>query len=301
MNDELGALAAFVTVAELRSFTRAASKLGSSQSALSHKIRRLEDRLGLKLLTRTTRSVAPTEAGQRLLETLIPALQGINEQLTSLSLESDQPSGLIRITSADHVAETVVWPGLKRLLRTYPALRVELNVENEFVDIVAAGYHAGVRLGGNVAKDMVAIPISAPQQLVVVGAPSYLRRYTIPVTPHELERHACINRRMPSLGSYQAWEFAKNGEHVRVPVSGQLSMNRPEMIVAAVLDGFGLALMLESQVTTFIDDGKLVRVLEDWCLPLPAYYLYYPSIRQVTPGFRALVNALRFPSSQADW
>lgn len=294
MNDKLGALAAFVTVSEMRSFTRAATKLGTSQSALSHKIRRLEERIGIKLLTRTTRSVAPTEAGQRLLETLVPALEGIDQQLVALSLDPESPSGLIRISSADHVAETVVWPVLRSLLKAFPALQIELNVENQFVDIVAAGYHAGIRLGGNVAKDMVAVQISAPQQLVLVGAPVYFATRARPVIPQHLEQHACINRRMPSLDGFQEWEFAREGERATVRVRGQLAMNRPEMIITATLEGFGLAFLLESQVAALLANGKLVRVLDDWCTALPAYYLYFPAIRQVTPGFQALVNALRY-------
>lgn len=294
MNDELGALAAFVAVAEERSFTRAAARLDTSQSALSHKIRRLEDRLGLKLLTRTTRSVAPTDAGRRLLATLVPALDGINEQLATLAHDSGQPAGLIRISSADHVAESIVWPAVGQLLARHPALQVEINVENEFVDIVAAGYHAGVRLGGNVAKDMIAVQISAPQRQMVVAAPAYLSERPAPTTPDELAGHACINRRMPSLGGYQAWSFARQGRQLRVRVDGPVALNRPEMILTAALEGVGLALMLASQVTQQLEAGTLVSVLDDWCPPLPAYYLYYPAIRQVTPGFQALVDALRY-------
>jgi len=294
MNDELGALAAFVAVARERSFTRAAARLDTSQSALSHKIRRLEDRLGLKLLTRTTRSVAPTDAGQRLLDTLVPALDGINGQLEALAHDAGQPSGLIRISSADHAAETIVWPAVARLLAGHPALRVEITVENELVDIVAAGYHAGVRLGSNVAKDMIAVQISAPQRQVVVGSPAYLRSRPAPVTPEELTGHACINRRMPSQGGLHGWQFTRNGRSLRVRVDGQLALNRPEMIVSAALDGFGLALMLDSQVADLVAQGRLVRLLDDWCPPLPSYFLYYPAIRQVTPGFQALVEALRY-------
>lgn len=294
MQDELGALAAFVAVADAKSFTRAAGKLGTSQSALSHKIRRLEGRLGVKLLTRTTRSVAPTEAGYKLLKTLVPALEGIREELASLTDDVDAPSGTIRITTADHAAETLVWPVLKRVLRNHPNIAVELDVENGLVDIVTEGYNAGIRLGANVAKDMIAVPIGPPQRVVVVGSPAYLAERSEPVVPTDLAAHRCINRRLPTLGGSPAWEFAKDGRQVKVRTSGQLSTNRPELIVDAAVDGFGLALLLESQALSLVKTGVLVRVLEDWCPSLPGYHLYYPVSRQVTPAFQIVIDALRY-------
>ncbi|QEI08240.1 LysR family transcriptional regulator [Pigmentiphaga aceris] len=293
MQDELGALAAFVAVADARSFTRAAGKLGTSQSALSHKIRRLEARLGVKLLTRTTRSVAPTEAGHKLLATLAPALAGIKEQLVSLTDDVNKVSGTIRITTADHATETLIWPALKRILPAHPNLAVEIDVDNRFVDIVAEGYNAGVRLGANVDKDMIAVSIGPPQQKVVVGAPAYFARRGTPTVPADLSAHDCLNRKLPSLGGYPPWSFARDGRQVKVRVTGQLAFNRPELIADAAIDGFGVAYLFESQVSDAIKSGKLVCVLQDWCGSVPGYHLYYPMSRQVTPAFQVIIDALR--------
>ncbi|MFJ1301866.1 LysR family transcriptional regulator [Pseudomonadota bacterium AL_CKDN230030165-1A_HGKHYDSX7] len=294
MQDELGALAAFAAVAEARSFTKAAGKLGTSQSALSHKVRRLEARLGVKLLTRTTRSVAPTDAGLRLLATLAPALAGIKEQLASLSEDEARPSGVIRITSADHAAETLVWPRLRTVLPRHPGLRIELDVENELVDIVAEGYHAGIRLGANVAKDMVAVPIGPPQKVVVVGAPAYFARRPAPQHPQEVASHPCINRRMPTSGGMATWTFSKGTQSATLRVGGQLAFNRPELILEAAVDGFGLARLLETQAASHIAAGSLVTVLEEWCPSLPGYHLYYPRTRHMTPAFKVVLEALRY-------
>lgn len=293
MHDELGALAAFAAVAQARSFTKAAGKLGTSQSALSHKVRRLEARLGVKLLTRTTRSVAPTDAGRRLLETLAPALAGIREQLVSLTDDDAKPSGVVRITSADHAVESLVWPKLKGLLSEYSGITVELDVENELVDIVALGYNAGIRLGANVAKDMIAVPIGPPQKVVVVGAPSYFAKWPAPRVPQEIAAHRCIKRRMPTLGGVSAWEFSQGTQSTRLRVAGQLAFNRPEHILEAAVDGFGLARVLETQAASYIAAGTLVKVLEDWCPTLPGYHLYYPRTRQATPAFQLVVEAMR--------
>ncbi len=294
IKDELGSLAAFVAVAEACSFTRAAGKLGTSQSALSHKIRRLEARLGVRLLTRTTRSVAPTDAGHTLLETLRPSLDDISRQLASLTSRPDALAGNLRITSADHAAETIVWPVLQRLLPLHPDLNVELDVENGLVDIVAERYDAGIRLGHNVDKDMVAVPIGPPERTVVVASPAYFAAHPVPRTPADLAAHRCINRRMPTLGGPSAWSFEKDGKKMKVRVAGQLAFNRPEMILEAAVAGFGLACLLESQALALVRAGRLVRVLEDWCPVLPAYHLYYPSRRQNVPAFQLLVEALRY-------
>ncbi|WP_442964022.1 LysR family transcriptional regulator [Pseudomonas sp. MM211] len=294
MQDELGSLAAFVAVAQLNSFTRAAGRLGTSQSALSHKIRRLEGRLGIRLLSRTTRSVAPTEAGARLLETLGPALEDIHRQLGALTGAADQPAGTVRITSADHAAETIVWPAVHTLLSDYPDLNIELDVDNGFVDIVAERYDAGIRLGANLDKDMVAVPIGPPEQLVVVGAPSYFATYPKPETPFELSSHRCINRRLPTLGGASTWEFARDGQPLKVRVSGQLSLNRPELIIQAAMSGLGLACLLRSQVEAQIRAGSLLPILQQWCPSFAGYHLYYPSRRQNTAAFQLLVAALRY-------
>lgn len=292
--DELGSLAAFVAVAEARSFTKAAGRLGTSQSALSHTVRRLEQRLGIVLLRRTTRSVAPTEAGSRLLETLRPALEMIDAELGALTQAGDEVAGTIRITSADHAAETILWPALRQLLPRHPALTVEVNVDNAIVDIVAERYDAGIRLGRNVDKDMVAVPIGPAERLTVVASADYLARQPAPRAPDDLADHRCINRWLPSLGGIAAWRFSKDSQEVQARVSGQLACNRPELILQAALDGFGLAYLLASQVQQQVSDGRLVEVMADWCPSLPGYHLYFPTRRQRSPALRLLAEALRY-------
>ncbi len=292
--DELGDLAAFLSVAEERSFTRAAAKLGTSQSALSHTVRRLEARLGLRLLTRNTRSVAPTEAGERLMETLRPALDEIDGKLAALSHLREKPAGTIRITTSQHAAKTILWPILARLLPDYPDVKVELTLDPSMTDIVAERYDAGVRLGEQVAKDMIAVRIGPDLRMAVVAAPSYLAERPMPKTPHELTRHACINLRLPTLGGLYAWEFEKDGRELNVRVDGQLVFNEMPMILEAAMAGFGLAIALEDQAERQIADGRLVRVLTDWCPPFPGYHLYYPSRRQTTPAFAIVLEALRY-------
>ena len=296
--EELGDLTAFLAVAEERSFTRAAAKLGTSQSALSHTVRRLETRLGLRLLTRTTRSVAPTEAGERLVETLRPAFEDIDNKLAALTELRDKPAGTIRITTSAHAAEAILWPVLAGLLTDYPDIKVEMTVDNSLVDIVAERYDAGVRLGEQVAKDMIAVPIGPSLRMAVVGAPSYFARKAKPRTPHDLTDHNCINLRLPTLGGFYAWEFEKAGRELKVRVDGQLAFNDIHMILNAARDGFGLAILLEDHARDHIADGRLVRVLEDWCDPFSGYHLYYPSRRQPTPAFSVLVEALRYRGSR---
>ena len=290
MND----LQAFLAVARERSFTRAGAQIGVSQSALSHTIRGLEERLGLRLLTRTTRSVAPTEAGERLLRALGPAFDGIDATLAALSEFREKPSGTIRITAAEHAAETVLWPALERLLPAYPDIKVEVDVDNTLTDIVAGRYDAGIRFGEQVAKDMVAVRVGPEMQMAVVGAPSYFAEHPPPGTPQELTGHACINLRLPTLGGLYAWEFEKGGRELRVRVEGQLVFNTAPLLLKAALAGFGLAFMFEEQVRDHLADGRLIRVLADWCPSFPGYHLYYPSRRQLAPAFALLVDALRY-------
>jgi DNA-binding transcriptional LysR family regulator len=294
--EDLGDLTAFVAVAEDRSFTRAAARLGTSQSAISQTVRRLEGRLGLRLLTRTTRSVAPTSAGERLLASLRPALDEIDNQLAAISELRDKPAGTIRITTSQHAADAVLWPALERLLPDYPDVSVELSVDSGFRDIVADRFDAGVRLGEHVDKDMVAVPISPPLRMAVVGAPAYFARRERPRKPHDLTGHNCINMRFPTLGGLYAWEFEKAGREVQVRVGGQITFNEPRLIVTAACAGLGLAFILEGHVQQQLADGRLVRVLADWCPPFAGYHLYYPSRRHLSPAFALLVGALKYRS-----
>jgi len=292
--DELGDLSAFLAVAEARSFTRAAAKLGTSQSAVSHTIKRLEARLGLRLLTRTTRSVAPTEAGERLIETLRPALDDIDERLAALSALREKPAGTIRINTSEHAAEMVLWPRLTRFLRDYPDIKVELTIEHGFTDIVAGRYDAGVRLGEQVARDMIAIPIGPEMRMAAVATPEYFARRKKPKTPQDLAAHECINIRFTTSGGLYAWEFEKNGRELKVRVEGQLAFNNGGLCLKAAMDGFGLAFVPEDRILAHVREGRLVRVLSDWCAPFPGFHLYYPSRRQHSPAFALLVEALRY-------
>jgi DNA-binding transcriptional LysR family regulator len=292
--DKLGDLAAFLAVAEERSFTRAAAKLGTSQSALSHTVRRLEARLGLRLLTRTTRSVAPTDAGEKLIETLRPALDEIDGRLAALTELREKPAGTIRITTGETAAESVLLPALVRLLPGYPDIKVELTIDYRLADIVAEGYDAGVRLGEQVAKDMIAVPIGPDIRFAVVGARTYLAGRLPPQTPQDLVGHSCINLRLPTYGGLYAWEFEKAGRKLNVRVEGQLVFNTASLIVKAALAGMGLACLPQHVVQGAIDDGRLVRVLGDWCPPFAGYHLYYPSRRQQAPAFALLAEALRY-------
>jgi DNA-binding transcriptional LysR family regulator len=288
-----GDLAAFVAVAEERSFTRAAAKLGTSQSALSYTVRRLEERLGIRLLNRTTRSVAPTEGGERLLRTLRPAFDQIDTQLATLGELRDKPSGTIRITANDHAADTLLWPAVSRLLPAYPDIRVEIDVDYGLTDIVTERYDAGVRFGDQVAKDMIAVRIGPDLSMAVVGAPSYFAARPEPKSPKDLVNHACINFRQPSAGGLYAWEFEKRGRELRVRVDGQLVFNRIPPMLSAARAGFGLAYLPDDVVEADIAQGRLKRVLSDWCPPFSGYHLYYPSRLQPSPAFALLVNALR--------
>jgi len=292
--EELLDLNAFLAVAQEKSFTRAAARLGTSQSALSHTIRRLETTLGVRLLMRTTRSVAPTQAGERLLATLGPALESIATELAALGDLRDKPSGTIRITTSEHAAITVIWPVLERFLPNYPDIQVELATDSAFSDIVAERFDAGVRLGEALARDMIAVRIGPDLSMVVVGSPDYLRRHPAPRTPHDLARHRCINQRMLSSGGLYAWELAREERELRVRVEGQLTFNSTGLAITAALAGFGLAFVMKDLVAAHLRTGRLVQVLPEWSQPFAGYHLYYPSRRQPSAAFSLLVDALRY-------
>lgn len=287
-------LVAFVAVARGGSFTKAAAQLGVSQSALSHTIRALETRLGVRLLTRTTRSVSPTEAGDRLLATVAPRLDEIEAEVAALSEMRDKPAGNIRISAAGHAATNVVWPKLEKFLPDFPDIKVELIVNYGLIDIVAERFDAGVRLGDQVAKDMIAVRIAPDLRMAVVGAPSYFAKHSPPTTPQDLASHACICMRLPTYGGLYTWEFERKGHEVNVRVEGQLIFNTSAQIVTAVLAGFGLAYVPEDMVEDHIAAGRLIRVLTNWCPYFPGYHLYFASRRQSSPAFALLVDALRY-------
>ncbi len=293
---DLNDLLAFLAVARERSFTRAAAQLGVSQSALSQTLRGLEARLGLRLLTRTTRSVAPTEAGERLLLAVGPALDEIDAGLAALSELRERPAGTIRITTHEHAASVILLPALAKLLPDYPDINVELVIDYGLTDIVAERYDAGVRSGEMVAKDMIAVRIGPDMRMAVVGAPSCFARQPAPRTPQDLTVHCCINLRLPTRGGLYAWEFGKDGRELRVRVEGQLVFNTASLALQAAMAGLGLAYLPEEQVQAHLEAGQLVRVLTDWCEPFPGYHLYYPSRRQPTPAFAVIVDALRYRS-----
>lgn len=289
-------LAAFIAVAREQSFTRAAAKLGVSQSALSHTITGLEKRLGIRLLTRNTRSVSPTEAGERLLGTVGPRMDEIEAELAALGDFREKPAGTIRITAGEHAAEAMLWPTLEKLLPDYPDIHVEIVVDYGLTDIVAERYDAGIRLGEQVAKDMIAVRIGPDMRMAVVGTPGYFERRPRPLIPQALTEHACINLRLPTYGGVYAWEFEKDGREIRVRVEGQLVFNNVALRLSAARAGLGLAFLPEDIVKADITEGQLVRVLEDWCPPFPGYHLYYPSRRQSSAAFSLVVNALRHRS-----
>ena len=290
----LNDLVAFLAVARERSFTRAAGKLGVSQSALSHTIRGLEERLGIRLLTRTTRSVSPTEAGERLIQSIGPRLDEIDAELAALNDLRQRPAGTVRITTAEHAAQTILWPAVTKLLPDYPDIKVEITIDYGLTDIVAERYDAGIRIGEQVAKDMIAVRIGPDMRMAVVGAPAYFAGRRKPKAPQDLTQHACINIRLPTLGGLYAWEFEKAGREIKVKVEGPLVVNSVALRLSAVLAGHGLAYLPEDQALPHMAEGRLIRVLADWCAPFPGYHLYYPSRRQPTPAFALLVDALRY-------
>ncbi|MBD8555265.1 LysR family transcriptional regulator [Rhizobium sp. CFBP 8762] len=291
--DNINDYLAFIAVARERSFTRAAAQMGVSQSALSYTVRTLEAKLGLRLLTRTTRSVGLTEAGERLLLTIGPRFDEIESEIAAISAMRDKPAGTVRITTIEHAAETILWPKLAPLLAQYPDINVEIISEYGLKDIVADRYDAGVRLGEQVDQDMVSVRISRDLRFAVVGAPSYLATRTAPKAPQDLVEHSCIRLRLPTHGGFYLWDFQKDGRELMARVEGRTAFNTISMMRQAALDGFGLAYLPHDMVDGAIADGRLVQVLADWCPQRPAYHLYYPSRRQHSPAFALVIEALR--------
>nr|WP_202032885.1 LysR family transcriptional regulator [Rhizobium lusitanum] len=287
-------LAAFASVAKERSFTRAAAKMGVSPSALSQTVRNLEERLGLRLLTRTTRSVASTEAGERLLQTIAPRFEEIETELAALSELRDKPAGTVRITAGEHPAISVLQPALKRFLADYPDIQVEIIIDYGLTDIVAEGYDAGVRMGEQVAKDMIAVRIGPDMRMAVVASPAYFERHPPPHNPQDMTAHKCINTRLPTYGGLFAWGLEKDAREVKVRGEGQLVFNSLAMRLTSALDGLGIAYMPEDQALPYIADGRLVRVLEDWCPHFPGYHLYYPSRKHSSPALALIADVLRY-------
>lgn len=294
LKENFSELQIFLIVAREKSFTKAAGKLGVSQSALSHAVKALEERLNVRLLTRTTRSVAPTEIGERIVTCLEPRLAEMEYELEGILQLHDGASGNIRLSAGEHSARKLLWPKLKPFLKTYPNINVELVVDNGFVDIVEGRFDAGIRLGESVDKDMVAVRIGPDMRMLVVGSPEYLASKGVPQTPHDLQNHRCINMRLPTAGGLYHWEFEKDGKPLRVRVEGQLTFNLLSERIDAVLSGFGLACVPDDMVQEELKSGALVQVLEDWCPTFPGYYLYYPSRKQHPPAFALLIDTLRY-------
>ncbi|HLZ05790.1 MAG TPA: LysR family transcriptional regulator [Bradyrhizobium sp.] len=292
--DNASDIIAFLAVARERSFTRAAAKLGISQSALSQTVSGLEERLGVRLLNRTTRSVAPTEAGERLFRTFGPRFDEMDAELAALSELREKPAGHLRITATEHAAEAILIPALARVLPKYPDIHVEIVVDYGLANIVAERYDAGIRPGELVEKDMIAVRVGPDLRMAVVGAPSYFAARRKPRTPQELTSHNCLNLRLPTHGGLYAWEFEKDKRALNVRVEGQLVFNGAGALLRAALAGLGLAYLMESHVQPYIVEGRLVRVLSDWCPPFSGYHLYYPSRRQASPAFSLLVDVLRY-------
>jgi DNA-binding transcriptional LysR family regulator len=287
----------FQIVAEERSFTRGAARIGIAQSTLSYAIRQLETELKIQLLTRTTRNVGLTDAGKRLLETVAPRLAEIETEIVALSELREKPSGTVRLTLSDHALESVVWPRLKSVLLEYPDIKVEMILDSRFRNIVDEGYDAGVRLGESVEKDMIAVRIGPDWRLIAVASPGYLQTHGIPKHPNDLLNHVCINHRHETAGGLYAWEFEKKKKPLRVRVDGQLTFNNSYAMIDAAASGFGIAYLPEDTVRRQLSDGTLQIVLDDWSPKFDGYYLYYPSRRQNLPAFRVIVNALRQPKT----
>jgi DNA-binding transcriptional LysR family regulator len=287
-------LAAFIAVAEAGSFTRAAAKLGLSQAALSYAVRTVEERLGVRLIARTTRSLSLTDAGEKLLRSLRPAFDHIDNEIAALAAVRDKPAGTIRITTFRHAARMVLWPALLKLMPEYPDITFEVDINEGLTDIVASRFDAGIRMGEQVEKDMIAVRISPDIRMAVVGSPAYFAGRKRPQSPRDLSEHACVSYRQTAGGGLYAWEFEREGAELSVRVNGPLVINDNEMLENAALDGLGLVYTFESQVSGHVAEGRLIRVLEDWCPPFSGYHLYYPSRRQHSPAFALLVEALRY-------
>ncbi|WP_342239795.1 LysR family transcriptional regulator [Inquilinus sp. OTU3971] len=284
----------FLAVAEERSFTRAAAKLGIAQSTLSHTIKGLESRMGIRLLTRTTRNVAPTEAGERLRQSLAPRVAEIEAEIAALMEFRDKPAGTVRITLSDHALESVVWPKLRPVLSAYPDIKLELSIDNGLRNIVEDGFDAGIRLGESVEKDMIAVRVGPDWRMVAVASPRYLAAHPVPDHPQDLIGHDCINMRQATAGGLYAWEFAKDGKDLRVRVEGQFTFNSSYPMVDAALNGYGIAYVPESLVVEQVADGRLILLLDDWSPSFEGYYIYYPSRRQNLPAFEVVVDTLRY-------
>ncbi|KAB2724340.1 LysR family transcriptional regulator [Brucella intermedia] len=284
----------FRVVAEERSFTKAAAKIGVAQSTLSYAIKQLEAGMGIRLLTRTTRNFTTTPAGKRLLDTITPRMAEIEEEIAALMTFRDKPSGSIRLTLSDHALESAVWPKLKPVLRDYPDITVELILDSTFRNIVEEGFDAGVRLGESVEKDMIAVRIGPDWRLVAVASPEYLTQYGMPERPQDLVRHRCINMRHESAGGLYAWEFEKDGQELRVRVRGQLTFNNSYAMIDAAVSGYGIAYVPDNIVEQHVASGELIQVLDDWSPLFDGYFLYYPSRRQNLPAFKVIIDALRY-------
>lgn len=293
--DDLSNLLMFLEVARERSFTKAARKLGLSQSALSHAVQRLEQAIGVRLLLRTTRSVSPTQAGEQLMQTAAPRLEEVQAEMSALSAMSDKPAGNIRITTSDHAAKTILLPKLAPLLRAYPDIKVELVVDYGLTDIVTERFDAGVRLGEHLARGMIAVPIGPPVRLIAVGTPSYFAEHPRPKKPQELMNHCCIN--LCISRSLYAWEFEKSGREVKIRVEGQITVNGVDEMLVAAREGIGIGFVPEDQAAPYIKSGELEVVLDDWSQPFSGFHLYYPSRKQASPAFSLLVDALRYRST----
>ena len=294
MNRNYNDLLAFVTVAKEGSFTKAAGLLGVSQSALSHTVRGLEERLDVRLLHRTTRSVSPTTAGQKLLESIAPRLAEIDYHLEMVNEFKSRPAGTLRITAGEHAMYAYLWPKVKALLLDYPDINIEISLNNSFVDIVAERFDAGVRLGESLDQDMIAVPISPPLRMVVAASPLYWQRHPKPLTPHDLVEHNCINIRLPTHQKLYAWEFEKDGKPLNVNVRGQLTITSGQAQIDAALSGVGVMFSPEDKIKKYLDSGELVLALDDWCPPFDGYYLYYPNRQLSSPALKLLIETLRY-------
>lgn len=297
LKDNFNDLISLMVIAREKSFTKAAAKLGVSQSALSHAIRGLEERLELRLLTRTTRSVAPTEAGEHLIKTIGPRLEEIENELIALRELRDRPTGNIRISAGEHALRSTLWPAMEKFTKAFPEVNIEVVSDNVLTDIVSGRFDAGVRLGEQVAKDMIAVRIGPDWRMVVVGSPDYFARHGRPETPQDLQQHNCVNMRLPTMGGLYAWEFQQDQREMRVRVEGQLTFNNLQPRIDAAVAGIGLAMVPEDSVEALVSAGRLEKVLENWCAPFPGYYLYYPSRKQHTTAFAAFIDAVRVKSS----
>jgi DNA-binding transcriptional LysR family regulator len=293
--DNINDILVFIAVARERSFTRAAAKLGMSQSALSHIVRGLEERLGVRLLTRTTRSVSPTEAGERLLQNVGPRLEEIDAEITAITDLGDKPAGTVRITAIDHVIDTVLWPRIAPLLPQYPELHIEISSDYRLVDIAAERFDIGVRHGDQVEKDMIAVRLTADVPMRIVGAPAYFARQPAPASLQDLMTHNCINLRLASSGGLYAWELLHDGQPVEARVRGQAVFTNVHHMLAAALDGVGVTFLPESLVAPHVEAGRLVSVMEDWCPSFPGLHAYYPSRRHSSRALGLVIDALRYP------